>query len=160
QRMLARAMVGALVTTVALCTWKLSPAAKGGLPPDLAAAAADYDRAQVKGDKELLNRSLADDYHLVNGAGQVYTKEQFVADSIDPASSLEPYTVENPIETVWADGAVLAGEVRLKGKDHGKPFDAHARFADIWRKRGGVWQVVFTEVTRLPGGKPGEISHQ
>jgi hypothetical protein len=43
----------------------------------------------------------------------------------------------------------LAGEVRLKGVDHGKPFQAHFRFADVWRKRDGNWNVVFTEVTRL-----------
>ena len=153
-RLLARATATALVTAVSLCAWKLAPAAKGGLPPDLAAAAADYDRAQVKGDTALLNRMLADDYHLVNGAGEVETKEQFVAESAAPAFTLEPYTVENPIETVWSDGAVLAGEVHLKGQDHGKPFHAHIRFADIWRKRNGVWQVVFTEVTRLPPEKP------
>jgi len=128
--------------------------AKAALPADLASAAADYDRAQLKGDETLLKRLLADDYHLVNGGGQVESKEQFVSESIDPAFKLEPFVVENPIETVWTDGAVLAGEVHLKGQDHGKPFTAHFRFADIWRKRNGVWQVVFTEVTRLPADKP------
>jgi hypothetical protein len=137
-----------------LCIGRPSLGAQGGLPADLASAAADYDRAQVKGDEALLNRLLADDYHLVNGAGQVESKEQFVSESIDPAFRLEPFVVENPIETVWTDGAVLAGEVHLKGQDHGKPFSAHLRFADIWRKRNGVWQVVFTEVTRLAPDKP------
>lgn len=149
-----RVLAGALVAVCALCAWKLSLGAKGSLPADLAAAAADYDRAQVKGDKMLLNRLLAADYRLVNGGGQVESKEQFVAESIDPAFTLEPFTVENPIETVWTDGAVLAGEVHLKGQDHGKPFNAHLRFADVWRRRNGVWQVVFTEVTRFPAAKP------
>lgn len=36
----------------------------------------------------------------------------------------------------------------------GKPFTAHFRFADVWRKRNGGWQVVFTEVTRLPATQP------
>lgn len=149
-----RVVARALVAVCALCGWKLSLGATAGLPADLAAAAADYDRAQVKGDKALLNRLLADDYHLVNGGGQVESKEQFVAESIDPAFKLAPFTVENPIETVWTDGAVLAGEVHLQGQDHGKPFTAHFRFADIWRKRDGAWQVVFTEVTRLPADQP------
>jgi uncharacterized protein DUF4440 len=147
-------VLGVLIGAMTLCTWKPSLAAKERLPADLASAAADYDKAQVKGDETLLNRLLADDYHLVNGGGQVESKEQFVAESVDPAFKLEPYVVENPIETVWTDGAVLAGEVHLRGQDHGKPFTAHLRFADIWRKRNGVWQVVFTEVTRLPPNKP------
>jgi hypothetical protein len=147
-------VAGVLIAALTLCIWRPSLGAKGGLPADLASAAADYDRAQVKGDETLLNRLLADDYHLVNGGGQVESKQQFVSESIDPAFKLEPFVVANPIETVWTDGAVLAGEVHLKGQDHGKPFSAHLRFADIWRKRNGVWQVVFTEVTRLPPEKP------
>jgi hypothetical protein len=102
----------------------------------------------------MLERLLADDYRLVNGGAEVESKQQFVAESVDPTSRLEPFTVEHPIETVWADGAVLAGEVHLEGQDHGKPFSAHFRFADIWRKRNGVWRVVFTEVTRFPASKP------
>jgi ketosteroid isomerase-like protein len=145
---------GVIVTVVALSVWQSSSAAKATLPADLAAAAADYDRAQIKGDAALLNRLLADDYHLVNGANQIERKQQFVAESIDPAFKLEPFTVENPIETVWPEGAVLAGEVHLQGQDHGKPFTAHFRFADVWRKRNGIWQVVFTEVTRFPAEKP------
>jgi hypothetical protein len=122
------------------------------LPPDLAKAAEDYDRAQIKSDGAELNRLLADDYTLVNGGCEIYTKAQFVADSIKPGSTMEPYVVKHAINKVWADGAVLSGEVELKGVDGGKPYTAHARFADIWRKRDGKWQVVFTEVTRFPAG--------
>jgi hypothetical protein len=151
--MRGRALPVSLIGVVLLSSWQWSPAAKATLPADLATAAADYDRAQIQGDKALLNRLLADDYHLVNGGGRIESKEQFVAESVDPAFKLDPFVVENPIETVWTDGAVLAGEVHLKGRDHGKPFTAHFRFADIWRKQNGVWQVVFTEVTRFPADK-------
>jgi hypothetical protein len=147
--------MAALVTVASLGAWKLAPAAKPDeLPAGLAAAAADYDQAQMKGDETLLNRLLADDYHLVNGGAEVETKQQFVAESIDPQFKLEPFVVEHPLQTVWTDGAVLAGEVHLKGQDHGKGFQAHFRFADIWRKRHGQWQVVFTEVTRIPAATP------
>jgi hypothetical protein len=148
-------VAAAVIAAVSLCAWKPSLAVKQRLPADLAAAAADYDRAQVKGDKVLLNRLLAGDYHLVNGGGQVESRDQFIAESVDPGFTLDPFVVENPIETVWSDGAVLAGEVHLSGKDHGKPFRAHFRFADVWRKRAGQWQVVFTEVTRLPADGSG-----
>lgn len=125
-------------------------AAEPTLSPDLAKAAADYDRAQIKGDGAELGRLLADDYQLVNGACEIYSKAQFIADSTTPGSSLEPYVVSHAINRVWADGAVLSGEVHLKGTSGGKPFAIRTRFADVWRKRGGKWQVVFTEVTRFP----------
>jgi hypothetical protein len=151
--MRGRVVAVVVIAALPLYAWELSLGAKRALPDDLAAAAADYDRAQMKGDKALLNRLLAEDYHLVNGGGQVESKEQFVAESVDPAFKLDPFVVRNPLETVWDDGAVLAGEVHLSGTDHGKPFRAHLRFADVWRKHEGQWQVVFTEVTRLPADK-------
>jgi len=147
----AAALVGVILAASAITSaGVLAAAEQPVLAPDLAKAAADYDRAQVKGDASELNRLLADDYHLVNGGGRVETKQQFVTESSDPAVTLDPFVVENPIVTAWSDGAVLAGEVHLKGLDHGKPYRAHFRFADIWRKRDHTWQVVFTEVTRLP----------
>jgi hypothetical protein len=139
-----------LLAATASLAMSLSVANQPSLPADLAKAAADYDRAQVKGDAAELNRLLAQDYHLVNGGGQIESKPQFVAESSDPTFKLDPFEVESPLTTVWNDGAVLAGEVHLAGSDHGKAFKAHFRFADIWRKHNGTWQVVFTEVTRVP----------
>ena len=120
------------------------------LPPDLAKAAAEYDQAQIKSDGEALRRLLADDYALVNAAAEISDKAAFIADSTQAGSTIQPFVVMNPINRVWADGAVLSGEVNLKGTSDGKAFEARMRFADIWRKRDGRWQVVFTEVTRLP----------
>jgi hypothetical protein len=38
----------------------------------------------------------------------------------------------------------------LKGVDSGKPFAVTLRFADIWAKRNGKWQVIYTHVSRPP----------
>ncbi len=46
----------------------------------------------------------------------------------------------------WQDGAALGGIVDAKGTDHGKTFTLHAQFVDVWAKRNGHWQVVFTQI--------------
>jgi len=120
------------------------------LPPDLARAATAYDQAQIHNDGPALQRLLADDYVLANGGGQISTKAEFIRDSTAPGFSLQPYVVEHAVNRVWADGAVLSGEVVLRGTDGGKPFAGHLRFADVWARRNGQWRVIFTEVTRLP----------
>ena len=117
------------------------------LPPDLAKAALAYDEAQLRNDGPELNRLLADDYKLVSRAGTVLNKTQFVAHSIDPNSKLLPFTIEQPLHTVWADGAVLGGKVNYRTVDHGKESAQLLLFADIWAKRGGTWQVVYTQVS-------------
>jgi hypothetical protein len=139
-----------VVMMATLVTGSAPLLADDALPADLAKAAREYDLAQVKCDRVALGRLLADDYTLVNGAAQVSTKAEFIADSVAPGFSIQPFEIEHVINKVWTDGAVLSGEVMLRGTSEGKPFASRMRFADVWRKREGRWQVVFTEVTRVP----------
>lgn len=131
-----------------------SVADAAALPPDLAQAVKEYDQAQIKGDRAELERLLADEYRLVNSAGQVETKAQFVAESSDPAFHLEPFTIEQPIEQIWTDGAVMGGVATLKGVDHGQAFKARLRFSDVWARRDGRWRVIYTHAGRAPAAKP------
>ena len=122
------------------------------LPPDLAAAARAYDQAQIKSDKVALERLLADDYLLANSSGQIETKAQFIADQVAPGYRLDPYVVQQPIEKVMGDSALLGGVAKLSGTDGGKPFAVSLRFMDVWAKRNGHWQVVFTQAMHVPKG--------
>jgi ketosteroid isomerase-like protein len=143
---IARCMVAA--TSLAVCV--MMNAAAAPMPVELEAAVKAYDAAQITGDRAALTRLLAEDYLLVNGAGALENKKQFVAESTDPAFKLDPFVVLHPANRVWLDGAVVAGEVYLTGRSDGKGFKAHIRFADVWAQRSGRWQVVFTQVTRMP----------
>jgi hypothetical protein len=40
--------------------------------------------------------------------------------------------------------------VDAKGSDRGKPFTMRARFVDVWAKRDGRWQVIFTQAHIAP----------
>ena len=122
------------------------------LPPDLAAAAKAYDAAQLHSDKAELERLLAPDYRLFNSGGQVQDKASFIADSTAPGFKMAPFHVEQPLEQVLGDTALLGGVATLSGMDGGKPFSARLRFMDVWAKRGGHWVVVFTQATRVPAG--------
>ncbi len=146
-----------VVAAASLVVRSTISAAAPTMPVELEAAVKAYDVAQITGDRAALTKSLAQDYLLVNGAGTLENKEQFIAESVDPAFKLDPFVVAHPANRVWSDGAVLAGEVYLTGLRDGKPFNAHIRFADVWARRSGRWQVVFTQVTRMPtNGRDGK----
>lgn len=118
------------------------------LPPELAKAVKDYDTAQIRGDRAELVRLLAQDYLLLNSSGTIENKTQLIADYTAPGYKLEPFVVREPIEKVWTNGAVMGGIATLRGMDGGKPFEVTLRFSDIWAKRHGVWQVIYTHVSR------------
>ena len=120
------------------------------LPADLAKAVKDYDEAQIHGNKAELQRLVADDYTLVNSSGRIQTKAQLIADYTAPGYKIEPFEIMEPVEKVWNDGAVMGGVVDLRGTEGGKPFAVKLRFADIWAKRNGKWQVIYTHVSRPP----------
>lgn len=117
------------------------------IPADLKKAVHDYDEAQVHGNGAELARLLADDYTLINSRGLVQTKKDLIDEYTAPGYKIEPFVVREPIEKVWTDGAVMAGVATLKGVDGGKPFSVTLRFADIWAKRNGKWQVIYTHVS-------------
>ncbi len=142
----------AALFAVAILTSSLGAASAwaAALPADLAKAAHDYDQAQIKSDKAELERLLADDYQLFNSGGQVQDKASFIADSVAPGFHMAPFHVDEPLERVMGDTALLGGVATLSGVDSGKPFSARLRFMDVWAKRGGRWVVVFTQATRVP----------
>lgn len=138
-------LFAATIAAMALAT----PVMAATLPPDLAKAVRDYDQAQVKADRAELERLLADDYTLVGSSGRAETKSEFIADQLTPGERLDPFVVEQPVEKVWQDGAVMAGVVHATGLSGGKPFKVTLRFSDIWARRGGVWQVIYTHANRV-----------
>src|SRR5882724_3094837 len=138
--------VSRLTTMIAVV---LSPLALANeLPSDLATAVKAYDEAQVHGDRAELERLLADDYTLISSSGQIQNKAQLISDFTAPGYKLEPFVVKDPIEKVWSNGAVMGGVATLRGIDGGKRFEATLRFADIWAKRNGKRQVIYTHVSR------------
>jgi len=133
-------MLGVLLSTVAVVA----------VPPDLAAAVHAYDQAQIDSNRAELERWLADDYLLVNSSGATESKAQLIADYTAPGFDLEPFIIEQPVEKVWNNGAVMGGIATLRGTDSGKRYEVRLRFADTWAKRNGRWQVIYTQVSRAP----------
>jgi ketosteroid isomerase-like protein len=126
------------------------PALAVEMPPDLVKAVKDYDRAQVHNDILTLKRLVADDYVLVNSNATVENKQQFLADFNLPGFKIDPYVVEQPVQKVWGDAAVIGGLVHLSWTQDGMHQTRLLRVAYVWTKRNGHWQATYTQVTRVP----------
>lgn len=116
------------------------------LPKDLARAATDYDLAQFKADRTDLDRLLANDYILAGSTGRSQTKAEYLADALAPGSKTLAVALDIRVRKVWDTGAVLGGVVDAKGLKEGKEFTFKGRFVDVWEKRDGKWQVVFSQI--------------
>ncbi|WP_420140278.1 nuclear transport factor 2 family protein [Sphingomonas sp.] len=122
--------------------------------PDLAElrGAADAFRiAQERGDKAELERLLAPDFLFVRASGRVGDRREFIDGFTAPGIKLDPIRVSDPLLIrVSAEVAIVGGEAWLRGTQNGAALAQHYRFNDTFARRGGRWQVVYTQITPLP----------
>lgn len=107
-------------------------------------------RPLVEADVERARRLHADDFQLVNPAGGTLSKDQYVGQI---ASGELDYLVWEPdaIEVRWyGDAAVLRYQARAQVTFAGQKTPLR-RFwhTDVYEKRGGRWQVVWSQATQV-----------
>ncbi len=118
------------------------------LPPDLAKAVRDYDRATVQNDVATLDRLVDDDYLLVNSDSSLQDKQSYLDDFNVPGFKLDPYVVEEPVLKVWEGNALTGGLVRLSWTLGGQRETRLLRIAHVWVKHDGQWRLTYTQLTR------------
>lgn len=121
-----------------------------GLPDDLAAAAIAYDIAQFKADRAGLELLLADDYVLAGTDGRNSTKAESIRGATSSHGTDKSVAISQQVTRTWPSGAVLAGIVDASEVVDGKRTSIKARFTDVWAKRNGRWQVIFTQIDLVP----------
>lgn len=120
------------------------------LPLDLAKTIEDYQHAQIHNDVVALDRLVTGDFVLVNSDSSVQNKKSFLEDFKKPGFKMEPYILEQKVEKVWGDAAVVGGIMLLKWSQDGKQQSRRLRIVYVWAKRDGHWQTTYAQLTRVP----------
>jgi ketosteroid isomerase-like protein len=107
-------------------------------------------QAMAKQDMATLNAVLADDLVYAHSSARLDTKQSLIANMQSGATvynSVEPSEVK---AQDLGDAVVLTGIARIRVTSNGKPNAFGVRFTDVYAKRGGAWQMVTWQSTRLP----------
>ena len=112
----------------------------------------DRKRMQAMSEKDLatLDAILADDLIYTHSSARVDTKQSLIANMKSGAtvySSIEPSDVK---AQDLGDAVVLTGVARIRVTSGGKPNAFAVRFTDVYANKGGQWQMVTWQSTRLP----------
>lgn len=121
-----------------------------GIPPDLAQAWDDYNRATIRMDVAKLATLVTDNYMLVNSDSSVQDKKSYLADFRVPGFKLEPYEIEQPFQKIWGDTALTGGVFNLGWTQAGRHQSRRLRIAHVWTKKDGRWRITYTQLTRVP----------
>jgi ketosteroid isomerase-like protein len=111
-------------------------------------------RAMQDNDAAAIERSLADDWAVVNTRGTVDEgKEIFPSGIKSGFLTRKTFVLSEPRVRIYGDMAVVTAKVQLSGKFQGKPFDVMERQTDVLHWQRGGWKSVLTHETKIEGAQ-------
>jgi ketosteroid isomerase-like protein len=107
-------------------------------------------RATVTNDFEALDRLLADDLVYTHSNAQVDTKAQFIEILRSGRTKYQSIEPSDMTIRIYGPVAILTGQATVRVVASGEPRDLALRFTSAWHQRGGRWQFVAWQSTRVP----------
>jgi ketosteroid isomerase-like protein len=106
--------------------------------------------ATVKKDVAALNELIADDLVYTHSSARQDTKKSLI-DAMVSGQTVYTGLVPSEVKAQdCGDAVVLTGICRISVMSGGKPNNFGVRFTDVYAKRGGKWQMVVWQSTKLP----------
>jgi hypothetical protein len=105
--------------------------------------------AMAKKDYAALDRIIADDLIYTHSSARLDTKKSLIG-AMESGATV--YTAVEPSEVVaqdLGDAVVLTGVAAISVVSAGTPNSFRVRFIDVYANRGGQWQMVTWQSTRL-----------
>ena len=106
--------------------------------------------AMCKQDIATLNALLADDLVYTHSSARLDTKKSLIG-SMESGTTAYTAIVPSDVKAQdCGDAVVLTGAARIHVTSNGNPINFGVRFTDVYVNRGGQWQMVAWQSTRLP----------
>jgi ketosteroid isomerase-like protein len=106
--------------------------------------------AMAQKDIATLNELIADDLTYTHSSARLDTKQSLIG-NMESGSTLYTSVVPSDVKAQdLGDTVVLTGSCRICVNSGGRPNSFGVRFTDVYANRGGRWQMVTWQSTRLP----------
>jgi len=106
--------------------------------------------AMAQKDTATLKTLLSDDLIYTHSSARLDTKQSLIG-NMESGSTV--YTAVEPSDVKaqdLGDAVVLTGSCRISVMSQGRPNSFGVRFTDVYANKGGQWQMVTWQSTRLP----------
>lgn len=114
----------------------------------------DLDRkrmaAMCQQDSGTLREILADDLIYTHSSARMDTKESLIGNMEAGSTVYQSIKPSDVVAQDLGDAVVVTGVARITVTSNGKPNAFGVRFIDVYANRGGQWQMVTWQSTRLP----------
>jgi len=121
----------------------------GGAGDEVKKMEQDWAAATVKEGAAAVDKYEADDIMSVDPTGRVTDKTQDKKDLSSGDLKLTSIDLSDLRVHVYGNTAVVIGTSAVKGTFKGQDISGTYRYTDVWVKRGGKWQAVASQSTRV-----------
>jgi len=109
----------------------------------------DFAKAVVSNDAEAIGKFLADDWMIIGPDGRIIDKARFL-DVIKSGMLTHDLMESDEVQVrSYGDCAVVTALTRTKAKFAGQEFTTQERATDVFVRRAGRWQCVFSQLTKF-----------
>ena len=112
----------------------------------------EWSEAFKNRDKDALSRILADDFVYTDDEGRVADKAQYIETAVN-LIRVQSYSVDDVAVRLAGDAAVVTGRWSGKLAVRGADASGDFRYTDTLVRRGGRWQVLASQDTRIAAKK-------
>jgi len=106
--------------------------------------------AMAQKDIKTLNELIADDLIYTHSSARLDTKQSLIG-NMESGSTVYTSVVPSDVKAQdLGDTVVLTGSCRISVNAGGRPNSFGVRFTDVYANKGGRWQMVTWQSTRLP----------
>ena len=112
----------------------------------------DRQRMNAMAQKDIaaLNKLISDDLVYTHSSARLDTKESLIG-AMESGRTVYTAVVPSDVKAQdLGDAVVLTGTCRISVNAGGRPNSFGVRFTDVYANKGGKWQMVTWQSTRLP----------
>jgi hypothetical protein len=106
--------------------------------------------AMVAVDRVKLDAMLADSLRYCHSNGRCETKAEFVGNLVSGQMKYRSIQVLEILPRPVGTAMLVQGRVAIDAEQGGQPLSMQLTYTDVYESRGGVWQMVAWQSTRLP----------
>ncbi|HYY06701.1 MAG TPA: nuclear transport factor 2 family protein [Candidatus Limnocylindria bacterium] len=143
------ATIGLAVSSLATGKEAAPAATEASMPAGLADRVAANSAAVAKRDVAALDDIWTDDYTFINPHGALLTKKQRLENLKSGATAVEASARQIETVHVYAETAVTASRITLKGKYSGKEAGGEYRMLSVWVNQQGRWRLAANQLTPI-----------
>jgi hypothetical protein len=126
---------------------------KGGSVAEQIESLSDKGReAALKGDVSFLETNTTDDYTVIGGMGNVFSKSDAIQMRKSGDVKYSSIDVSDQKVRVYGNTAVLTATADLKGTVKDKDIGGKYRIGQVWVKQGGKWKIAHMQSTKVQEG--------